>query len=428
MDREKDTAMDQARERKSDNDTTTTDGTGAGPTAPTSGAPTGSPGRRGWMIGLGAVAVIGLGAFVVLRKNHAERGAEDQPGLRAESGVLIANEGVAELRYVDVAVAALADPVAPLPAPGRVMVAETRSTPIMAPLSGRIEQVAVQPGDMVKAGDKLIAIRSAALPELGREIETASAALAVKKASVARVRDLVNLRAVPEKDLLLAEEELREAEIALRTAEGKRRSFHLGALDHGGLYWLEAPRAGTVVERKALVGMEVGPDRGDVLLSIAMLDEVIVMADLLESDVAGVKPGQKAGVVPGNANDAPMTGTVEYVAAVVDPVRRTVAVRVRVPNPRHELRPNAFAQVSFMEADSTQRIVVPTEAVVTDGQRSVVFVREEKKPGEYHFLRREVHAGRSRDGKTEILDGLKVGETYVAHGALLLLNTLDLEG
>jgi cobalt-zinc-cadmium efflux system membrane fusion protein len=242
------------------------------------------------------------------------------------------------------------------------------------------------------------------------------------------VRDLVNLRAVPEKDLLLAEEELREAEIALRTAEGKRRSFRLGALDHGGLYWLEAPRAGTVVDRHALVGMEVGPDRGEALLSIAMLDEVVVIADLLETDVAGVKPGQKAIVTPGSAADKPLPGTVEYVAAVVDPVRRTVAVRVRVPNPGQELRPNAFAQVSFVEADTTRKIVVPTEAVVTDGQKSVIFIREEKRPGEYRFLRREVHAGRSRDGKTEILEGLKAGETYVARGALLLLNALDLEG
>jgi cobalt-zinc-cadmium efflux system membrane fusion protein len=429
MEREKETAMDQARERNDNGESTNHDGSGTGPTTPSSGpTPGAAPGRRGLIVGVCAVAVVGIIAFAILRKGKAEHAAEDVPGLRAESGVLVASEGVAELRYVDVAVANLADPVAPLPAPGRVMVAESRSTPIMAPLSGRIEQVTVQPGDTVKAGDKLIAVRSAVLPELGRDIETATAALAVKKASAARVRDLVNLRAVPEKDLLLAEEELREAEIALRSAEGKRRSFRLGALDHGGLFWLEAPRAGTVVDRHALVGMEVGPDHGEALLSIAMLDEVVVIADLLETDVAGVKPGQKAIVTPANAADRPLPGTVEYVAAVVDPVRRTVAVRVRVPNPGHELRPNAFAQVSFVEADTTHKIVVPTEAVVTDGQKSVIFVREEKRPGEYRFIRREVKAGRSRDGKTEILEGLKAGETFVAHGALLLLNTLDLEG
>jgi membrane fusion protein, heavy metal efflux system len=230
---------------------------------------------------------------------------------------------------------------------------------------------------------------------------------------------------LPEKDLLLAEEEAHESEIALRSAEGKKKSFHLGTIDEGGLYWLTAPREGTVVERRALVGMEVGPDRDEPLLSIAKLDEVVVIADLLEGDVATVKVGQKASVSAGGTT---LTGTVEYVAALVDPQRRTVAVRVRVANPGKELRPNAFAEVSFIEADKTPRVVVPAESVVTDGQNTVVFVRAEVSPGHYRFTRRQVHLGRSRAGRTEILDGLTPGETFVTRGALLLLNALDLEG
>ena len=412
--------MDQARERTDESTMSNDPKRGLGDVPPTAGS-------RKWLVAVVALAVVVLVGVLIARGGHKETAEADVPGLRAESGVLVGSAGTAELRYVDVAVATLSEPVAPLPAPGRVMVAESRATPVVAPLSGRIEQVTVQPGDIVKPGDKVIAVRSAVLPELGREIDTAKAALAVRRASVSRLHDLVALRAVPEKDLLQAEEELREAEITLRSAEGKRRSLRLGPLDQGGLYWIEAPRAGTVVERHALIGMEVGPDRPDPLLSIAELDEVVVIADLLESDVAGVRPGQKATVSLGNAG-APLVGKVEYVAAVVDPVRRTVAVRVRVPNPEHKLRPNAFAQVSFIEADSDHRIVVPTEAVVTDGQNSVVFVREEKKANEYHFIRRQVRAGRSRDGKTEVLEGLKVGETFVSRGALLLLNALDLEG
>jgi len=60
-------------------------------------------------------------------------------------------------------------------------------------------------------------------------VESARAALAVKSAMADRERDLVKLRAVPEKDLMLAEQERREAELNLRAAEGKRRSLHLGA-------------------------------------------------------------------------------------------------------------------------------------------------------------------------------------------------------
>ncbi|HET6279964.1 MAG TPA: efflux RND transporter periplasmic adaptor subunit [Polyangia bacterium] len=374
-----------------------------------------------------AVALIGagLGLGLLLQRKPAPSGPPST-GLRADSGALVAAANAAELRYVSVATAAVATPLAPLPAPARVVVAESRASSIVAPLAGRVEQVAVQLGDEVKPGAKLVAVRSASLPELGRDIDTARASLAVKRASVERIRDLVQLHALPEKDLILAEEEKRETEIGLRSSEGKRKSLRLGAVDASGLYWLTASREGTIVERHVLVGMEVGPDHAEPLLAIASLDEVVVVADILEADAAGVRPGQSASVTAANCEDTPLEGTVEYVAAVVDPLRRTVAVRVRVKNQGHRLRPNAFAQVTFKGNVGQPRIQVPAEAVVTDGQNAVVFVRSDDGAGHYRFERRTARVGRSRDGKTEVLDGLRPGETYVVHGALLLLNALDL--
>jgi cobalt-zinc-cadmium efflux system membrane fusion protein len=288
--------------------------------------------------------------------------------------------------------------------------------------------VSVQLGQEVKPGDRLLALRSTALPELGHEEQSARAALAVKTAMAERVRDLVQLRAVPEKDLILAEQERREAQLSLRAAEGKRRSLRIDAGSDSSLYWVTATKRGTVIERKALAGMEVGPDRVDPLISVADLEEVIVVADLLERDAAGVKIGQTARVTDVALGGQPAEGKVEYIAQMVDPVRRTVAVRVRVPNPDHRLRPNAFAQVSF-DADGAKDqklIVVPSDAVVTDDQKSVVFVRRTAPGGKTRLERREVQVGRVREGKTEIVSGLREGETYVARGALLLLNALDL--
>jgi len=242
------------------------------------------------------------------------------------------------------------------------------------------------------------------------------------------VRDLVGLRAVPEKDLILAEQERREAELSLKAAEGKRKSLRLGgALDDSGLYWVTATKSGTVVERRALVGMEVGPDRTEPLLSVADLQQVIVTADVLERDTAGLKVGQAARVTDVALGGESVEGTIEYIAQLVDPARRTVAVRLRVPNPEHKLRPNAFAQVTFAAADAGEkRVVVPAEAIVTDDQKSVVFVKRELPGGATRLERREVMVGRIRDDKAEVVSGLADGETYVARGALLLLNALDL--
>jgi cobalt-zinc-cadmium efflux system membrane fusion protein len=368
---------------------------------------------------------VGVGATLALR--NPTQPAAASTGLTVDQGTVEIAASAPQWRYIGLDTARRSDPLPAVPAPARVTVDEGRSAPIFAPLAGRVERVNVQLGQEVKPGDKLLAIRSSSLPELGREVESAKAALAVKSGMAERQRDLVKLRAVPEKDLILAEQEKHEAELNLKAAEGKRKSLRLGSLDESGLYWVTATKRGTVVERKALVGMEVGPDRADPLISIAELDEVIVTADVLERETTGLKVGQSADVTDVALGGKSISGTVEYVAQLVDPVRRTVAVRVRVANPDHKLRPNAFAQVTFTGATGgDKRIVVPAEAVVTDDQRSVVFVRKSTGGNGTRLERRPVQLGRVREGKAEIISGLSEGDTYVARGALLLLNALDL--
>ena len=372
---------------------------------------------------LGLGLALGIGVGIALSR----RAPDTLPtrGLSVSGDGISLAKGAPQERYIELQVARRAPALDPVPAPARVLVDETRAGPVFAPVAGRVEQVLVRLGQEVKPGDRLVAIRSSSLPELGREADSARASLAVKGALVERLRDLVALRAVAEKDLILAEQEKHEAELALKAAEGKRRSLHIKSLDSSGLFWLTAPRSGTVVERAALVGMEVGPDRPEPLLQIAELDEVIVVADVLGSDTADLHKGQSAQVSDANPGAQPVPGTIEYVADFVDPVRRTIAVRVRVANPTHRLRPNAFVQVTFT-VEAGKVILVPTEAVVTDDQKAIVFVGAHASDKESRLVRREVRIGRAREGKTEILAGLAEGETFVSRGALLLLNALDI--
>jgi membrane fusion protein, heavy metal efflux system len=113
---------------------------------------------------------------------------------------------------------------------------------------------------------------------------------------------------------------------------------------------------------------------------------------------------------------------VERVSEVVDPQRRTVEVRARVPNEDRVLRPNAFVEVSPDAPEGVKRVRVPASAVVTDGARSVIFVAREAG----RLERVAVTTGRRRDGAVEVRGGLDVGSRYVARGALLLENTIEL--
>ncbi len=324
--------------------------------------------------------------------------------------------------YIATALAEREQALEPEPVPGRVAFDESRAAPIVAPLQGRVDVVAVRLGQRVAPGDRLISIRSAAFVDLLNSIDTLKSSEAVRRKTVERLQSLVDLRAAAEKDLLNAQLELSEARLSLEAAELKLRSRPIeGSTD--GSYWLKAPRAGVVVERQVLEGEEVGPERSEPLMTIAEIDEVIVTADVPERDVTDVHVGDSTLIRSPSEPGKDYAGTVEYVSEVVDPIRRMVNVRIRVPNPSRNLRPNAFVQVT-MSRNPQNPVVVPAESVVTDDQDSFIFVADPAQPDK--FIRRAVVPGRQHGDRVELVSGLEPGETYVARGALLLLNAVDL--
>jgi cobalt-zinc-cadmium efflux system membrane fusion protein len=189
-------------------------------------------------------------------------------------------------------------------------------------------------------------------------------------------------------------------------------------------YWIVAARSGTVVQLDAQPGQEVGPNREHPVVTVADLDEVLVLADVPQRDTPGLRHGLTVRVAIPGRDGAPLAGALETVSEVVDPERQTVPVRIHVANRERLLRPNAFVEATFAVDERHQVLQVPTESVVTDGLQSVVFVEGE--PGAFH--RRAVTLGRHSSERTEILSGLKPGERVVTRGALLLLNAIDLEG
>jgi membrane fusion protein, heavy metal efflux system len=383
-------------------------------------APVVPPTRRVLLVATGVVLVVAT-LWLLHRETTVTAVAAPAPFTVDHETIHVA-DGAATWGYLALATATMGDPIAPEPVPARVAFDEARSEPVVAPLAGHVESVAVRLGQRVDQGDRLLAIRSTALVDVYKELEQSKSEAAAREKAVTRLRALVALKAEPEKELLAAEQDLRQSQLARDAAQLKLRSLDVGEAG-GNLYWLTASRSGVVVERTVLAGQEVGPDRADPLLVIADLGEVIVTADVPEEQVSTVRVGQTARIVSPAAPERTIEGRVEYVGEVVDPTRRMVDVRVRVANDDRSLRPNAFVQVA-LATDGSPRVVVPAEAVVNDDQEAFVFVRHAEHPDSLE--RRAVTLGFQRAGQAEILSGLAPGETYVSKGAILLLNAIDL--
>jgi len=309
------------------------------------------------------------------------------------------------------------------PITARVTTVETLTAPTFAPLAGRVATVKVRLGEHVKEGDPLVEIRTADLPTLQHEYRAAELAIKTKTAIVERLAQLVEVRAVSQNELTVAQSELDEAKLSAKAAAEKIKSLSIKKAGDTS-YWVLAGRSGTVVALDAAPGKQVGPDGDKPIATVANLDELLVLADVAQKDAAMLVAGCPAEIHFPDGTGVAATGTIESIAEVVDAERQTVPVRVRVKNERRVLRPNAFVNVVFRLPGDDKLVMVPSVAVVSDGAQSVVFVASE--PGV--FRRRPVEVGRQAKDFTEVTLGLKPGERVVTSGALLLLNALDVEG
>jgi Cu(I)/Ag(I) efflux system membrane fusion protein len=174
-----------------------------------------------------------------------------------------------------------------------------------------------------------------------------------------------------------------------------------------------APHAGVVTKRDALPGMRV--NAGDMPIELADLSRVWVVADVYETELRHVKLGMPATLALKAYPNRTFRGRVTFIAPVLDPRTRTVAVRLEFPNATGELKPEMFGEV-VLNGSSRAGLRIPTDAVVDSGTRKVVFVAV----GEGRFQPRQVELGDSDGNHFEVVSGLSQGEQVVTRANFLI--------
>lgn len=178
---------------------------------------------------------------------------------------------------------------------------------------------------------------------------------------------------------------------------------------------LRSPGTGVVVAKNAFAGMFVQP--GTLLYRIADLSTVWVLATVYEQDMLYLAEGQAAVVFVPTMPGITFEGRIAYVYPTVEPTTRQGTVRVELPNPAGQLRPGMFVTVSLQTSLPGERILVPRQAVIATGTRSVAIVSL----GGGRFEPRQVRTGvETEEGLIEILEGLAGGEQVVVSAQFLL--------
>ncbi len=301
--------------------------------------------------------------------------------------------------------------------PGKITFDEDHTQRIASPIDGRVHSVLHKLGDKVKAGTPLIELTSPQVAQLESDLRKAEEDQMVAKKSLERAKALQADGAVSAKEFAQIEADQRKAE-----AEVARVRAQLGVLgisDKASIIAsLSSQVAGAVVERNVLPGQEVRADAAQPLMTVSDLSKVWALADVYEADVSLVDPGDPAEVkVPAYPDDV-FKGQVVYVGEVVDPTSRTVKVRLEFPNSEFKLKPDMFANVKIDAAEDLKCIMVPTAAVLTNGDRSEVVAASADKPDVFKI--RTVKVGSELEGKVRIYEGLKEGDRIITKGALFM--------
>jgi Cu(I)/Ag(I) efflux system membrane fusion protein len=179
-------------------------------------------------------------------------------------------------------------------------------------------------------------------------------------------------------------------------------------------FTLTAPISGVIAKLDARAGATVTP--GQTLYRIVDLSSVWVNAEVPEAQASWVAPGAhveaRVPAYPGTV----FTGRVSGLLPEVNAATRTVRARIELDNREGRLMPGMFANLAFARGAPRRSVLVPSEAVIRTGTRSVVIVAL----GAGRFRSADVQVGFESGGESEIRKGLKAGDSVVLSGQFLI--------
>ena len=296
-------------------------------------------------------------------------------------------------------------------APARIAFRDDRVGAVGAPAAGRIVQVHANIGDRVSAGQPLATLASPDALRQRAEAGNAEVARGLAVGEAQRQRLMVERGIGIEMERAAAEARLREATQELARARGTVGLLGSGV---GDRIVLRAPRAGVVAARRATVGAAVDGG-GEPLFLIGDPAAVWVVAEVFESDLAGLREGAEARVETSSLAQ-PIRGRIQRIGTALDEETRRAPVYVTLDDAPPTMRPGMLAKVG-LEAAAPTGLVIPLSAVlIKDERRSIVYVQH----GETVFHARDVQLGQPMRGFIPVLGGLAVGDRIVVRGGLLL--------
>ena len=304
---------------------------------------------------------------------------------------------------------------------------------IYSPIDGKITNVFVEPGAILKVGQPIVQIKSDAISQIQLEflekildidanINELRAQYNLSLQNYNRERTLYNEKISSRADYETANAQLRKDKANLDALSIKRSSLinvyrqrlavYGGTIDNviktKQIYpyiTIKATKNGVLLERKVNPGEIVEQNRE--LFNLADLKTIWLVGYAFEKDSPYLHLGE---AVTGTIEESTETinGVLSYVSPILDNTTKTLEVRADIPNKNFKIKPNMYAEM-YVNTGIAHVLAIPTDAVEKFGDYNFAYV----KIAPHTYEERKVETGKKNDQYTEVLSGIKAGEKVV---------------
>jgi cobalt-zinc-cadmium efflux system membrane fusion protein len=301
---------------------------------------------------------------------------------------------------------------------GQVTTNGDKTANVVPLVGGVVEDLKVELGDHVTKGQVLAVIRSGEIADVQNQNSNAGTDLAIARKNLSVAEDQFKAGLAAERDVVLAREELRKAQSNL----GKtNKQLGIYGVSKDGHYTITAPISGFITDKNVTENMQYTTASAGNFFTIADLDQVWVLANVFEADIANVKLGYKADITTLSYPDKHFTGVVDKVFNVLDPDSKALKVRIKLANPGYLLKPEMYAQVRILNTEKQKELSVPANAVVFDKDQNFVLVYKSKTEVDT----RPVKVTKTVGDISYVTGNLKPGDAIISKNQLLVYDELN---
>jgi cobalt-zinc-cadmium efflux system membrane fusion protein len=298
--------------------------------------------------------------------------------------------------------------------PGVVEADPTATVNILPPLTGRLTELKVKLGDVVKVGQVVAVISSPDLAQAWADFDRAHDALELARRAQERGAGVNAAGANAAKDLELINSNYNQALAESNRSEQRLKALGVNQQDKSRLLQIAAPVAGSITALNNGTGSYLN-DPTAAIMTISNLEQVWVTANVPENLVAALHQGQQASITLDAYPGQLWQGKVSSVSALLEADTRRNKARIRFKNTDGRLKPNMYANVK-LDIPQNGKLMVPTSALLMNNDSITVFV--EVAP--WTFTRRTVTIGSEDGDQVSVSSGLAAGERVIIRGGVLI--------